>query len=141
MVFDSISINEQGVDLQCSKEHLLECPEWNKKTKLFIESFPEENLPILEYVEQNNVLIMSIYLGFMLYFVDDIQDMHNQVTTLMKHYQVLNPLFLSCESDNDFTNANLFGIGLETLKEATDEISKLPNMNITYITPQDLIRE
>ncbi len=139
MVFDSININEETIDLQCSKEHLLEYSEWNTKSKSFIKSCSKDNLPILEHIEHNNVLIMSIYLGFLLYFADDIQDMHNQVTNLIKTYQVLNPLFLSCESTNCLSQSNLFGIGLEILKEATDEISHLPNVNISYITPDDLI--
>ena len=141
MVFDSININEHSIDLQCSKEHLLEYSEWNTKSKSFIESCSNDNLPILEYIEHNNVLIMSIYLGFMLCFADDIQDMHDKVTALMKQYQIVNPLFLSCEPNSDLEQANLFGIGLEILKEATDEISQLADVNITYITPSDLIEE
>jgi hypothetical protein len=82
---------------------------------------------------------MSIYLGFLRYFADDIQDMHNQAISLMRYYQILNPLFLSCESIDDLSRANIFGIGLEILKELTDEISLLPNMNITYVSPKEII--
>ena len=139
MVFNSITINEQVIDLQCSKEHLLEYSGWNEKTKSFIESCPKDNLPILEYIEHNNVLIMSIYLGFLRYFADDTQDMHNQAISLMRYYQILNPLVLSCESIDDLSRANIFGIGLEILKELTDEISLLPNMNITYVSPKEII--
>lgn len=50
----------------------------------FINSCAEEYLPILNYIEHNNVLIMSVYLGFINYYGEDLQDMHNNIMNLMK---------------------------------------------------------
>lgn len=131
MVFDSITLESNSVRLVCSKEHLLEYQEWNTKNIAFIKACPEEYLPIHEYIEHNNVLIMSIYLGFLRYFGDDIQEMHNDAINLMKEYQIVNPFFLESES-TDLTGSHVFGLGLDILKKATDEFAQLPNVNVSY---------
>lgn len=138
MVFDSISTEYGKIDLQCSKEHLLEYNEWNKKSKDFIISC-DEFLPIVEYVEHNNVLIMSIYLGFLNYFSVDIQEMHNKLMALMKQYQVINPLFFECESADKLEGANVSGLALSVLKDATSELSQMPNVNINYVGPDQVL--
>lgn len=138
MVFDSISTEYNKLNLQCSKEHLLEYNGWNEKSRDFINSC-NEFLPIVEYVEHNNVLIMSIYLGFLNYFSADIQEMHNKLMMLMKKYQVINPLFFECESANKLEGANVSGIALSVLKDATSELSLMPNININYIAPEQVL--
>lgn len=141
MVFDSITIESEKINLECSKEHLLEYDSWKPKNISFINSCPEDYLPILDYVQHNNVLIMSIYLGFLNCFGEDIQDMHNQAMELMTKYQILNPFFIECENQNDFVGADMFGIGLEVLKEATDEFAQLPNVNISYVGPEQILND
>lgn len=138
MVFDCISIEYRKVNLQCSKEHLLEYNEWNKKSRDFINTC-DEFLPIAEYVEHNNVLIMSIYLGFLNYFADDIQEIHNKLMNLMKQYQVINPLFFECESADKLEGAKVSGLALSDLKNATSELSKMPNINIDYVGPEQIL--
>lgn len=138
MVFDSISTEYGKMDLQCSKEHLLEYNEWNKESKDFINSC-DEFLPIVEYVEHNNVLIMSIYLGFLNYFSADIQEMHNKIIALMKQYQVINPLFFECESADKLEGANVSGLALSVLKDATSELSQMPNVNINYVSTEEIL--
>lgn len=138
MVFDSISIENGKLYLQCSKEHLQEYSEWNIKNKTFLDSC-DDFLPILDFVEHNNVLIMSIYLGFLQYFADDIQEIHNNLMSLMKQYQVINPLFVECESIYGLEGANVFGLALEVLKDATDELSNFPNVNISFLTPEQVL--
>lgn len=140
MVFNSISSEYGKLSLQCSKEHLLEYPKWNEKNKTFIDSY-EDFLPILDFIEHNNVLIMSIYLGFLNYFADDIQEMHNKLMILMKEYQVINPLFVECESIDKLSGANISGLALSVLKDATYELSQMENVNINYVSPQEILKE
>ena len=138
MVFDSISTEYGKMDLQCSKEHLLEYKEWNKESRDFINSC-DEFLPIVEYVEHNNVLIMSIYMGFLNYFSADIQEMHDKLMVLMKQYQIINPLFVECESANTLEGAKVSGLELSILKDATSELSQMPNVNINYVEPEQIL--
>jgi hypothetical protein len=84
---------------------------------------------------------MSIYIGFLSYFGDDLQEMHNDTIKLMTDYQIINPFFLECESESDLTGANLFSLGLDKLKRATDEFARLPNAKITYIGPEQIINK
>ena len=139
MVFTSIILTETDIKLGCSKKHLLEYDSWKPKNIDFIKSCSEDYLPILDYIEHNNVLIMSIYLGFLNYFGDDIQDMHNQAMELMTEYQTLNPFFIECENENNLVGAHMFGIGLEMLREATDDFAQLPNVNISYVEPEQIL--
>jgi len=140
LIFDKATIEPTGFTLECSKEHILEYSEWKAIDKKYIESCDGESLPILEGVEHLNVLIVSIYFGFIQYFAEDIQDMHNQVMPLMHEYQILNPLFIESESATNLSGANVLGLGLEILKEVTDELASLPNTNITYITPDQVLK-
>lgn len=139
LIFDKITIEPNSIELECSKEHLLEYREWKDIDKKYIASIPGDSLPIAECVEHMNVLLMSIYLGYMGCFIADIQEMHNQIVPLMNEYQILNPIFIESESATDFSGANILGLGLEVLKEATDEVAHLPNVNITYITPDQVL--
>lgn len=139
LVFDKMTIQEDKIELECSKEHLLEYEKWKPIDIEYINSCPGDSLPIVECVEHMNVLLMSIYLGFMQCFIADIQDMHNQIMPLMKQYQILNPIFIESESATDFSGANILGLGLDVLKEATDELALLPNININYITPEQIL--
>ncbi len=139
MVFDKITLGTNSLTLECSKEHLLDYNSWKPKDIQFINSCKDDSLPILEYVEHNNVLIMSAYIGFLDYFAADLQTMHNKAMLLMKQYQILNPLFIECESEQDLVGSNMFGIGLEILKKATDELATLPNVKITYVGPEQIL--
>lgn len=138
MVFDSISCNNK-LSLQCSKQHLLDYDGWNEKSRMFIESC-EEFLPIIDYIEHLNILMMRIYLGFLNYFADDLQEMHNKLIALMKKHHVINPLFIECESIDTLESAKITGLALSVLKDATNELSQLPNINIDYIGPEQVLK-
>lgn len=141
MIFDSIEMETGKIHLQCSKKHLLEYDSWKVQNINFINSCNEDYLPILDYIEHNNILIMNIYLGFLNYFGYDIQDMHNQTMELMSEYRILNPFFIECENENNLVGAHIIGIGLDDLKKATDEFAQLPNVNITYISPEQILND
>lgn len=139
MIFDSITIESDKINLECSKKHLLEYDSWKKENIEFINSCTEEYLPILNYIEHNNVLIMSVYLGFINYYGEDLQEMHNNIMNLMKEYQILNPLFIESESENNLVGSHMFGLGLNILKEATEEFAQLPNVKINLIGPEQIL--
>lgn len=139
MVFDSITIESDKINLECSKKHLLEYDSWKKENIEFINSCEEEYLPILNYIEHNNVLIMSVYLGFINYYGEDIQDMHNNIMNLMKEYQILNPLFIESESESNLVGSHMFGLGLNILKEATEEFAQTPNVKVNFIGPEQIL--
>lgn len=140
ILFDSIEVILGKVELQCSKEHLLEYKEWKAENKIFLNSCPEY-LPIQEYVNKMNVLVMSVYLGFIQYFAQELQEMHNNMINLMKKYKIINPIFIECEDIRNLENANIFGLGLSILKEATEELAQLPNVKINYIKEEDILDE
>lgn len=139
LIFDKATIELDYFDIQCSKEHLLEFKEWKQTDKDYINSCPGDAVPLLECVEHLNVLLMSIYLGFIQCFAEDIQEMHSLVMPLMHEYQILNPFFIECEDIKDLAGAHLLGLGLHILKEATDEFAQLPNVNINYVTPGQVL--
>ena len=139
LIFDKASIELGRFELKCSKEHLLEYKEWKAPDLKYINSCEGDSIPLLECIEHLNVLLMSIYLGFIQYFAEDIQDMHNQVMPLMHEYQIINPLFIECEDVTDLAGAHLLGLGLNILKEVTDELAQLPNVNINYVSPEQVL--
>ena len=141
VVFDSVTVEIDHVNLICTKEHLLEYKKWNAKQLAYINSLHNNSVPILELVESLNVLIMSAYLGFIGYFADDLQDMHNQVMALMHEYQIISPFFLESKSATNYAGAHLFGIGLNILKKATDELAQLPNAKITFVGPDEALTQ
>lgn len=140
MVFDSITIGHEKIEVQCSKKHLLEYKKWKANNIDFINNHLEEYLPMLEYIQNNNMFIMSIYLGYLQYYGEDIQKMHNKVMDLMVEYKNISPLFMECESKSSIEIGNVFGIGLDILKEATDELENLLNVKINYIGPKELLK-
>lgn len=140
ILFDSITIENGKLELECTKEHLLEFKEWKKENIDFLNSCPEK-LPIKDYVEKMNVMIMSTYLAFIQYLGKEIQDIHNNVMRIMKEYKVVNPQFLECKDIKNLENGHIVGIGLEILKEATEEFAKLPNTKVDYITFQEIINK
>ena len=82
---------------------------------------------------------MSIYLGFLNYFSADIQEMQDKIMALMKQYQVINPLFFECESADKLEGANVSGLALSVLKDATSELSQMPKVNINYVSPEQVL--
>ena len=139
VVFDKVSIEPTAVSLECSKEHLAEYSRWKDVDTKFIESTSGDYLPIVPYIEQLNVLIASIYIGFIRCFGAELQDMHNQAIALMHNHQIINPVFIESESGTDFTGASVLGFGLEVLKEATDELAQLTDAQINYVTPDQVL--
>lgn len=138
ILFDSISIENGKLELECTKEHLLEFRGWKKEHIDFFDGCPEK-LPINNYVEKMNVMIMSAYLAFIQYLGKEIQDMHNNVMKIMKEYEVANPQFIECKDIKNLENGHILGIGLEILKEVTEELVQLPNVKVDYITFQEII--
>lgn len=139
VVFDKMSIEPTAVSLECSKEHLHEYSRWKDVDLKFIESHAGDYLPITPCIEQLNVLIASIYIGFIRCFAAELQDMHNQAISLMHKYQIINPVFIESESGTDFTGASVLGFGLEVLKEATDELAQMSDAHINYVTPEQVL--
>ena len=139
MVFDSITIESNKINLECSKQHLLEYDSWKKENIEFINLCTEEFLSILKYIEHNNVLIMSVYLGFINYYGEDLQDMHNNIMELMREYQIVNLLFIESESESNLVGSHVFGLGLNILKEATEEFSQVPNVKVNFIGPEQIL--
>lgn len=141
MVFDTIIFENEKIEVQCSKKHLLDYKKWKANNVDFIKNHLEEYLPMLEYIQNNNVFIMSIYLGYLQYYGEDIQKMHNKVMDLMIEYKNISPLFMECESNSSIEMGHVFGIGLDILKEATDELDNLLNVKINYIGPEELLKK
>ena len=48
---------------------------------------------------------------------------------------------IECENENNLVGAHIIGIGLDDLKKATDEFAQLPNVNITYISPEQILND
>lgn len=139
LVVDSISLKMNGIEIHCTKEHLLEYDSWKAEHKKFLEACPEY-IDISQYLEKMNILIMSIYLAFVNYLGLEFQKMHDDIIKLMKDYKILNPHVIECDAENEKTliGAHMYGIGLNILKEATEELASIPNVKINYITPFDI---
>lgn len=138
ILFDSISTETGNLELECTKEHLLEYKDWNKKNIEFLNSCPEK-LPIKEFIEKMNILIMSAYLGFIQYLGKELQDIHDSVIQIMKDYEVVNPQFIECKNIKDLENGYILGIGLEELREATEEFAQLPNVKVKYVHLEEIV--
>lgn len=139
IAFDGITFSENKINLICHKEHLLTTyNEWKKENKKYLASLPD-NIDIMKMVEKNNVLIMSIYLSFIGYIAPEIQEVHNNVINVIKKYKIMNPLIYVCEDERNLTNGHVLQLGLDVLQNATNELSKVPNVKVNYITDDEIM--
>ena len=139
ILFDSINVESGIVIIECTKEHLLEFEKWNEVNIKFLGDCPD-NVTILEFVQKINDVMMYIYIEFIKLFLNEVQEMHNNVFKIMKKYNVRNPLFVECENLNEISNGYVIGIGIEILLEITSELEQLAKIKVEYI-PYDIIIE
>ncbi|MBO5478010.1 MAG: hypothetical protein J6A15_09720 [Clostridia bacterium] len=133
MVFNSISVDLNKIEIKCTKSHLMAYNDWNEKNKKFILNF-SENVPIYECIQQVSPIIEAIYLGFIKYFCEDVQVIDKELCKLFEKYKVENPRFIQCEDITkikDGTGFTMLGFSYETYIEFLKDAKEIPGIEIT----------
>lgn len=136
---NKIKYKENRIDLICDKTHLLNTySEWKSNNLSFLNTLPED-IDIMPMIENNNILIISIYLSFIGHLGKEIQDVHDNVIKVVKKYKIINPIIYVCKDETTLKDGHVIDLGLDVLSDAIRELSHVPNVKINYINENEII--
>lgn len=127
---------EDGIDILCYKEHLLEYKDW-KHAKQDIMALPDK-VVVRDYIEQELVLLTTLWVYFNYSFLDYYVDSINWIDKYKDKYKLEYPMYSILDKElvkGEELDPSAFHpkfFSLETIREGLNVAGQMPGVNIKY---------